>query len=65
MTPRIEIVSGSNIIGGNCVKIWLNNDEYVLLDHGLRFDLFRKCYGRFLQPLDANELRLLGALRSI
>ena len=62
MTPRIEIVSGSNIIGGNCVKIWLNNDEYVLLDHGLRFDLFRKYYGRFLQPLDANELRSLGAL---
>jgi len=58
----IDIVSGSRTIGGNCVVVHVNKDEYVVLDHGLRFSVFRKYYGMFTQPLDAQELRFLKAL---
>lgn len=60
----IKIVSGSKTIGGNCVIVYINKDEYVVLDHGLKFNVFRKYYGIYTQPLDAEELRSLGALPS-
>jgi len=58
----IKIVSGSRTIGGNCVIVHINKDEYVVLDHGLKFNIFRKYYGIYTQPLDAQELRSLRAL---
>lgn len=58
----IKIVSGSRTIGGNCITVYVNKDEYIVLDHGLKFNVFRKYYGMYTQPLDAQELRSLGAL---
>jgi len=62
MTLRVEVIAGRGAIGGNCVAVFLNDDEYLLLDHGLRFDKYRKYYGLHIQPLGADELRELGIL---
>jgi len=58
----VKVVSGSRTIGGNCVLVSVSRDEYVVLDHGLRFDVFRRYYGIYTQPLSAGEMRKLGAL---
>ena len=58
----IRVISGSKTIGGNCVVVHIDKDEYIVLDHGLRFDIFRRYYGMYTQPLDAQELRSLRAL---
>jgi len=60
----IKVIAGSRTIGGNCVAVYVNKDEYIVLDHGLKFNVFRKYYGMYTQPLDAQELRSLGALPS-
>jgi len=58
----IKVIAGSRTIGGNCVVVYVNKDEYIVLDHGLKFNIFRRFYGVHTQPLDAQELRSLGAL---
>jgi len=55
----VKVLSGSKTIGGNCIIVNLNKDEYLVLDHGLNFSMYRKYYGNFIQPLDADELRAL------
>jgi len=62
MKPRVSVISGGDTVGGNCIAVSLNRDEYVVLDHGLRFDVLGKYYGFYVQPLSADELRELGAL---
>ena len=62
MKPVVRVIAGERVIGGNCIAVSLNRDEYLIFDHGLRFDRFRKYYGFYTQPLGAGELRELGIL---
>jgi len=58
----VKVLSGTRTIGGNCIVVSLDRDEYIVLDHGLNFNMYRKYYSNFIQPLDADELRTLKAL---
>ena len=60
----VKVLFGKNVVGGNCVAIYPERDtnRYVLLDHGINFSRFRKYYGRFLEPLHADEMRKLETL---
>jgi len=58
---RIEVWSGLNTIGGNCVVV-KDRSEAIILDQGINFTVFKKYYGGFIQPEIVEDLREVGAI---
>ena len=57
----VTIYGGHGGIGGNCVVVE-SPSRTVMLDQGLNFRRFRQFYGGLIQPVNAAELREIGAL---
>ncbi|MCD6464816.1 MBL fold metallo-hydrolase [Candidatus Bathyarchaeota archaeon] len=58
---KIEILNGSNSIGGNFVRIE-DGDKTLIFDQGIRFDIMSRYYKGFIMPQGITELRDLGIL---
>lgn len=58
---ELKILSGRDMIGGNFIKI-VDKDHVLILDQGMRFDIFGKYFSNSIQPLGIMELRRMNVL---
>lgn len=58
---EVNVLSGGRTIGGTFIRID-DGEKVLVLDQGVRFDIFRRYYTDWVVPLGVMELRKLGIL---